>query len=398
MSGAGVADPLRAVIDARAALDPRKTGIGQYADQIVRRLPLADPDSSYVAWHLDPKGVRRGAFDGIAPNLTEAVGRFPNRWFEPVSSRLGRPRIDPRVGPFDVLLATNFLPPATRSRGVVPVVHDLAFDVFPETAPQVDARWRRRFDEWLDRAARVIVPSEATAADLMRLRGVDAALIEVVHHGSDSAFVPAPPPVVADVRRRYGLGEGPYALFVGGIEPRKNLEALVRAFGMAVADDPSVHLAIAGGKVRWFPEAAQSLDAAIASLPPSARTRVIRTGYVGAEDKAALLTGATLLAYPSLYEGFGFPVLEAFAAGLPVLTSTESSLPEVAGDAAVLVDPHNESAIAEGLLALLSDGGLRERLAEAGRLRLPRFTWEACATRTSGVLHRARAGAQARGQ
>jgi glycosyltransferase involved in cell wall biosynthesis len=396
MSGAAVADAMRAVIDARAALDPRKTGIGHYADQIIRHLPQADPDSSYVAWHLDPKGVRRGAFSGVAPNLTEAVGRFPNRWFEPVSSRMGLPRIDPSVGSFDVLLATNFLPPATRSRRVVPVVHDLAFDVFPETAPHVDARWRRRFDTWLDRAPSVIVPSAATATDLIRLHGVDPARVDVVHHGSDADFRAAPPPVVADVRRRFGLGEGPYALFVGGIEPRKNLDALVRSFGDAVANDPSVRLVIAGGAVRWFPRAGERLDAAVASLPPAVRTQVIRTGYISAEDKAALLTGATLLAYPSLYEGFGFPVLEAFAAGLPVLTSTESSLPEIAGQAAVLVDPHDETAMADGLRALLTDASLRDRLTHAGRSRISQFTWEACAARTSEVLHRARASGSGR--
>jgi glycosyltransferase involved in cell wall biosynthesis len=396
MAGAADADPIRAVIDARAALDPRKTGIGHYADQIVRHLPAADPRSSYVAWHLDPKGVRRGAFGSVAPNLTEAVGRFPNRWFEPVSSRLGRPRIDPNVGAFDVLLATNFLPPATRSRCVVPVVHDLAFDVFPQTAPHVDARWRRRFGTWLDRAPRVIVPSAATAADLAELHGVDPGRVEVVHHGTEAGFRPVPPPVVADVRRRFGMGEGPYALFVGGIEPRKNLEALVRAFQKATAEDRSVTLVIAGGEVRWFRQAVDGLAGAIASLSPEARSRVIRVGHVGDQDKAALLSDASMLAYPSLYEGFGFPVLEAFAAGLPVLTSSASSLPEIAGDAAVLVDPNDEEAIAEGIRSILADASLRERLVAAGRLRLALFSWEACGARTAEVLHGARDVARGR--
>jgi len=334
--------------------------------------------------------VRRGAFTGVAPNLSEAVGRFPNRWFEPVSSRLGVPRIDPTVGRFDALLATNFLPPATRGAGIVLVVHDLAFDVFPETAPQVDARWRRRFREWLTRAAGVIVPSASTRRDLVERYQVDPARVEVVPHGTEDDFRPAPAPVVDDVRRRYGIGERPFALFVGGLETRKNLEALVRAFG-AVASSLDVALVLAGGPVRWFPAAADGLDAAVAALEPSARPRVVRAGYVSDEEKVALLTGATALAYPSLYEGFGFPVLEAFAAGLPVLTSDASSLPEVAGDAAVLVDPRDEPAIADGLRSLFVDASLRERLEAAGRRRVAAFTWEACAIRTAAVLRRVHA-------
>jgi glycosyltransferase involved in cell wall biosynthesis len=160
-----------------------------------------------------------------------------------------------------------------------------------------------------------------------------------------------------------------------------------------VALDDDVALVLAGGPVRWLPQAADRIESAIAGLAPAARQRIIRTGYVSHEEKAALLTGATALAYPSLYEGFGFPVLEAFAAGLPVLTSTVSSLPEVAGDAALLVDPHDDAAIATGLRRLFADPTLRERLAAAGRARVKEFTWGACAARTAEVLHRARAGA-----
>src|SRR2546427_814182 len=295
MPGPPVA-PMRVVIDARSALDARRTGIGHYASRIVHHLPLADPESDYVAWHLDPKGVRRGAFSSVAPNLTEAVGRFPNRWFEPVSSRLGVPRIDPTVGPFDSLLATNFLPPATRGGRVVLVVHDLAFDLFPETAPQVDNRWRGRFRSWLGRAAGVITPSAATRDDLVQGYGLDPGRVDVVHHGTEIEVRPSPGPVVDDVRRRFAIGGRPYALFVGGLETRKNLEALVRAFAV-VAPDDDVALVLAGGPVRWLPHAADRLEATIAGLAPAARRRIIRTGYVSDEEKDALLTGATALAY-----------------------------------------------------------------------------------------------------
>jgi hypothetical protein len=195
----------------------------------------------------------------------------------------------------------------------------------------MDDRWRRKFDAWLQRAAGVLVPSRSTRRDLLDAHRVDEARVHVTPLGVDmAAFAPAPPEAVDAVRRKYGI-DLPYALFVGGIEPRKNLDALVRAFATT---DAGTRLVIAGGPVRWDPKAAERLDAVIARLPNSARARIVRTGYVSDREKVALMSGATMLTYPSLYEGFGFPVLEGFAAGLPVLTSDVSS-PEVTGDAAV---------------------------------------------------------------
>jgi glycosyltransferase involved in cell wall biosynthesis len=379
---------MRAVIDARPALDPRRTGVGHYTQQVIRHLPYADPESEYVAWYLHARGLLRPRrfFTGVnAPNLSERASRFPARVFGPMSSRLGVPRVE-WSGEFDVLLATNFIPPATRSPGVVMVVHDLAYERLPETAPHMDDRWRRRFDGWLRRAAGVLVPSNSTKRDLLETHPVDEDRVHVTPLGVDmAAFAPAPPEAVDAVRRKYGIDQ-PYALFVGGLEPRKNLEALVRAFAMTA---PGTRLVIAGGPVRWDPGAADRLDAAVAGLESAARARVVRTGYVNDREKVALMTGAEMLAYPSLYEGFGFPVLEGFAAGLPVLTSDVSSLPEVTGDAAVAVDPGDTEAIAAGIDQLFGDPDLRAMLSAAGLTRASHFTWEATARCTAEALRAA---------
>jgi glycosyltransferase involved in cell wall biosynthesis len=379
---------MRAVIDARPALDPRRTGVGHYTQQVIRHLPYADPESEYVAWYLHARGLLRPRrfFTGVnAPNLSERASRFPARVFGPMSSRLGVPRVE-WSGEFDVLLATNFIPPATRSPGVVMVVHDLAYERLPETAPHMDDRWRRRFDGWLRRAAGVLVPSNSTKRDLLETHPVDEDRVHVTPLGVDmAAFAPAPPEAVDAVRRKYGIDQ-PYALFVGGLEPRKNLEALVRAFAMTA---PGTRLVIAGGPVRWDPGAADRLDAAVAGLESAARARVVRTGYVNDREKVALMTGAEMLAYPSLYEGFGFPVLEGFAAGLPVLTSDVSSLPEVTGDAAVAVDPSDTEAIAAGIDQLFGDPDLRAMLSAAGLTRASHFTWEATARCTAEALRAA---------
>jgi glycosyltransferase involved in cell wall biosynthesis len=377
---------MRAVIDARPALDPRRTGVGLYTQQIIRHLPHADPEGDYVAWYL--RSLRhlrsRSFFEGVhASNLSEHASKFPAPLFGPLSIRTGMPRIDWTME-FDVLLATNFLPPSTSSRGVVLVVHDLAYEHLPETAPHVNERWRRLFDRWVTEAAAVVVPSTSTETDLIARHPVPADRVHVIPLGVDAgALAPASNEAVEAVLRKHGI-EGPYILFVGGIEPRKNLDTLVRAFSRLTS---GARLVIAGGPVRWDPGNAERLDEAIAGLPATVRDRIVRTGYVRDREKVALLTGATMLAYPSLYEGFGFPVLEAFAAGVPVLTSNVSSLPEVAGDAAVMVDPRSPDAIAEGIAQLLDDEDLRAMLSAAGLTRAATFTWEATARATAKVLH-----------
>ena len=377
---------MRIAIDARPALDPRRTGVGHYARRLIEHLPAAMPEDEVVAWYLHAKGLfsRRRFFEGTG--AMEHASRFPARVFQPVSWRLGAPRLEWLLK-FDALLATNFLPPPTRSGGVVLVVHDLAYEVMPETAPHHDARWRRRFDAWLRRSAAVIVPSESARADLLDRHEVDEDHVHAIAHGAESFEAP-PAEEVQAARERVGIGAR-YVLFVGGIEPRKNLHGLVEAFRRV---DTDAWLVVAGGRTNWIPGETGRLESAVARLPEAVRRRVRFAGYVSEDDKRALLAGAEVLAYPSRYEGFGFPVLEGFAAGVPVLTSTASSLPEVAGDAALLVDPTDPGAIAEGLERLLGDDALRSGLRAAGHKRVRSFTWERSATATAEVLRAAARG------
>jgi glycosyltransferase involved in cell wall biosynthesis len=367
---------VRIAIDARPASDAEPTGVGHYTRRMLSHLPGAMPADELVAWHPHAGGSDLPG----APNLTEHVSRIPGV-LEPVWRRLELPRLEGLVR-FDALLATNFLPPPTRSDAVVLVVHDLAFEAMPEAGPGFGERWRRRFDGWLRRSAGVIVPSASAKADLLRRHRLDEDRVRVIPHGADPFEAPAPDETER-VRARFGIG-GPFALFVGGIEPRKNLGVLVEAF--ARVGDADRWLVIAGGRTYWAPQGIETLRAQVAALPEDVRRRVVLTGYVSDEEKRALLAGATVLAYPSRYEGFGFPVLEGFSADVPVLTSSAASLPEVAGDAALLVDPNDVDAIGEGLVRLFGDAGLRERLVAAGRERLAMFSWERAAGATAEVL------------
>ena len=367
---------VRIAIDARPASDAEPTGVGHYTRRMLSHLPAAMPADELVAWHPQPAGSDLPR----APNLTDHVSRIPGV-LEPVWRRLEVPRLEGMVR-FDALLATNFLPPPTRSDAVVLVVHDLAFEVMPEVGPGFGERWRRRFDAWLRRSAAVIVPSANASSDLFQRHRLDEGRVHVIPHGADPFEAPGDDEVER-VTSGFGIG-GPFALFVGGIEPRKNLDALVDAF--ARVGDPEPWLVIAGGRTSWAPQGTEALRAKVEALPERVRRRVALTGYVSDDEKRALLAGATVLAYPSRYEGFGFPVLEGFSAGIPVLTSSAASLPEVAGDAALLVDPNDVDAIAEGLVRLFGEPDLRERLVAAGRERLATFSWERSAGATAELL------------
>ena len=374
-----------------------RTGIGYYAWHLVSRLPRADPETTFIAWYLDVRGAvglssGRKLFEDVhAPNLLDRRTPIPTRWFERAAMRLDAPRLEWMVR-FDVLFAPNFVPPPTRSRKVVLTVHDLAYKLFPQTAPLATRRWLSRLDASLRRASQIIVVSEQSRRDLLESYPAQAERLaerlSVVPLGVDpDIFRPAPAGAVSAVRRRYGI-EGPFLLSVTGIEPRKNLPAMIRAYA-SLPEDVRPALVIAGPVAPWNPEGWNLVQPTLADLPPRVRDRVVVTGYVPEGEKVALLSGAEGLVYPSLYEGFGLPVIEAMACGTPVLTSGVSALPETAGDAALLVDPHAQEDIATGMERLLTDTGLRERLRAAGRDRAMRFSWEETARLTSQVLRRA---------
>jgi glycosyltransferase involved in cell wall biosynthesis len=362
--------------------------VGYYTWHLIHWLPRVDPNTTYLAWYLYARRLQGRPLyfrDVPEPNFVERWTPFPSRWWWRLEERYALPRVE-WFARFDVLFATNFVPPPTRARRLVVTVHDLAYRLYPETAPHSTRRWLRGIDDALRRAEGILVPSESTKRDLLSLYPVEPDRVTVTHEGvHQQAFRRPPEEAILETRRRFGI-DRPYFLFVGGIEPRKNLPRIVQAFARTPGD---ATLIIAGGSVHWNPEGSKLLRAELEGLPADLRRRVILTGYVTDEQKVALLAGAVALVYPSLYEGFGLPVVEALAAGTPVLTSNVSSLPEVAGDAALLVDPADVEAIADGMGSLLHDEGLRGRLSEAGPARAARFTWEDTARKTAAVLRRA---------
>jgi glycosyltransferase involved in cell wall biosynthesis len=233
-------------------------------------------------------------------------------------------------------------------------------------------------------ATRVLVDSRATRDDLIAAYDITPDRIIVVYPGRDETITRVDDPVRwAAVRARYGIGPH-YVLYVGTLQPRKNLIRLIQAFARLCArhrDIPSDLELVLAGKVGW-------LSDAILTEPQrlGIECRIRFPGYVDEADLPTLISGALVYAYPSLYEGFGFPVLEAQACGVPVLTSMGSSLPEVAGEAAWLVDPTDVDAIADGLYRLLTDKELRARLVACGYRNVLRFSWDQAARQVLSVL------------
>ncbi|MGQ9491521.1 MAG: glycosyltransferase family 4 protein [Anaerolineae bacterium] len=285
--------------------------------------------------------------------------------------------------PPDVLFVPAHVIPLIHPRGSVVTVHDLGYLHYPE----LHRTWDRRYLDWSTRwsarqVAAVLVDSAATGRDLTQAYGIAPDKIRVVYLGRDERLARVDDPgQVAAVRAHYGLGQR-YLLYVGTLQPRKNLRRVIEAFAR-LAGRPEltdVQLVLAGKK-GWLYDA---LFEQVGRL--GLGRRILFTGYVPDEHLAALLSGAIAFVYPSLYEGFGIPVLEAGACGVPVITSNTSSLPEVAGDAAILVDPHDVDAIAEAMYRVLTDEALRAELARRGLENVKRFSWEKCARETLAVL------------
>jgi glycosyltransferase involved in cell wall biosynthesis len=372
---------MRICVDFTSAIGDR-TGIGTYTTELVRALAplvghppirLAVHAFRHPGWHR--KVLRR--MEGVRGRYEIAVNRLvPHGLLLESEHRLGLPPVEALFGASDVHHGTNFLaPPGRRSKTVV-TVHDLAFVRFASEIP-VPHRYRRYIGSSLRRADRIIAVSEATRRDVLDLFEVAEERVVVVPEGAPVAFPALPRAEFDEVRRGLGLPER-FLLFVGTLEPRKNLPRLVRAFGRAARRiDGPIGLLLAGRRGWALDELREALR--------ETHAPIAAPGFLETAVKNAALRAATALVLPSLWEGFGLPVLEAFRAGAPVLASSAGALPEVAGNAALFVTPESEKEIEEGIVRLAGDQNLRARLAARGHDRVARFTWERAARETLEV-------------
>ena len=355
------------------AVPADRGGVGRYVDELLPALAAEGADLAVIC-----KASDAGHYRALLPGLdvlaaAAGVERRPVRlaW-----EQSGLPRLARRARA-DVLHCPHYTMPLAAGLPVVTTLHDATFFTHPEVHLPVK---RRFFRTWtriaLARARRCVTPSAATRDELVRVAGADPQRIAVAHLGVDAARFHAPGAEERAAARTHLELDGPYVAFLGTLEPRKNVPALVRAWS-TLPHPPA--LVLAGGR-GWDEE----VDRAAAEVPPG--HRLLRPGYLPLELLAGFLGEAELVAYPSLGEGFGLPVLEAMACGAPVLAANGSSLPEVAGDAALLVPPESVEAIAHGLVRLCGDAALRANLRERGLARARQFTWDRCSEETLRVL------------
>lgn len=284
----------------------------------------------------------------------------------------------------DLLHSTDFIPPLRSSVPTVITVHDLAFLHWPHFLTQDSASYYGQIDRGVRRASHIIVPSENTKADLIAQLGVREEKVSVIYEAADEKFMPLPvEPTRREICAKYGLPDT-YMLFVGTIEPRKNVDGLLRAFRALLDRNGTgdVALVIAGGR-GWLYEEVVDLIGAL-----RLEERVHLLGRVPDENLHKLYVGARCHVHPAHYEGFGLPPLEAMACGTPTIVSNISSLPEVVGDAALLVNPNDPEEMAVALQRLLTDDRLHAELRDKGLQRASCFSWNQAAHETLGVYRR----------
>jgi glycosyltransferase involved in cell wall biosynthesis len=366
-------------IDASRAAVQERTGTENYSLNLIRHLLALEDGHRYRLYFNRPPVIELcGATGPLLPmmgGLELRVMPFPRLWTHlRLSWEMARQ-------PPDVLFVPAHVLPLVHPRSSVATVHDLGYLYYPGAHRLLDRFYLDLSTRYNARAAsRVITLSQATRNDLVRHYGIEPDKITVVYPGCDETMEPVGnESLVERVKVRYGI-QGNYILYVGTLQPRKNLGRLLEAYAMMRKRDETPRLVIAGRKGWLYDQIFQQVQKL------GLEDEVIFPGYVPQDDLPILLSGARLFAFPSLYEGFGLPVLEAMACGTPVLCSNVSSLPEVAGNAALLIDPLDVESMAEAMNRLLQDEELRVRLVKRGFQQVRQFSWNRCARETLSVL------------
>jgi len=358
-------------IDIRCLMNGNYSGVSWYAYNLLKNIFALDANNQYVLFYNSGKPVSLPEFK--QSNVSYHGCRYPNKLFNLSLNFFDYPKIDSLIGGVDIFFVPNlhFISWSPRCKKII-TVHDLSFLHFPEFFTVKMRLWHKLIikKNILGQADLIIADSFNTKNDLIELLGVAAEKIKVIHLGIDQKYFTAlSPDQLAGIKKKYNLPDK-FILSLGTLEPRKNLDGIIAAYKSLATD---FSLVIAGGR-GWKIKPADNLF--------FADKRVRYIGYIDESDKPALYQLASLLIYPSFYEGFGLPLLEAMASGCPVIAGCNSSQPEVVTEAGLLVDPHDINEIKMALDGLLSNADFRQEMSAKGKQRAADFSWEKTAQET----------------
>ncbi|MEZ4593131.1 MAG: glycosyltransferase family 1 protein [Chloroflexota bacterium] len=353
----------------------RRAGIHQYIAQVLRHLPWEEGEPTYVVF------TQQSNLFADLPGITAVSSRLPTE------KRLLRILWEQIIWPWqlrqhrvNLLHSMAFVTPLFSRCPAVITVYDLSFYHFPERFPALQRLYlSSQTRRSCQRARRIITISESSRQDVHRFLGVPLERIDVVVPGVDSVYQPLPPDVVAAFKQKQALDR--FVLHVGTLQPRKNIPVLIEAF--ARQNDPALKLVLVGGKGWLYDEIFRQVQAL------GLEERVVFTGYVPDDDLPLWYNAAELLVFPSVYEGFGLPVVEAMACGTPVIASNSSSIPEAVGEAGLLFAPNDVETLAEQITAVLTNPTLKDTLRQQGLAHAQTFSWARAGWETAVVYQRA---------
>lgn len=362
--------------DARCLEEARISGVGEYALELLKNLLKEDPKNEYIVFSNSFKQTASRNFEWIKkyPNAKLERFSFPNRILNFCFWYLNWPKIDKLVGGTDAFFAPNinFFPVSRKCR-LVATFHDLSFERYPHFFPFKTRLWHEYFvnpRRIARKAEKLIAVSESTKKDLEEIYKIKSENISVVSHGINQNFrvIDRNDPKLIEIQKKYKLPHK-FIFYLGNIEPRKNIASIVAAYKIFILKNTELgkfKLVLAGNISPLCREIVEKED--------------LKTyGYIKREDRPYVYNLASLFVYPSFFEGFGLPVLEAMACAVPVIASNNSSIPEVAGNAAILIDPNRPSELSEAMKALLTDEGLYAKIKERGLMQSQKFSWKKCA-------------------
>jgi glycosyltransferase involved in cell wall biosynthesis len=362
---------MRIGVNTRLLLEGRMDGIGWFAFHTLRRIVVAHPEHDFY-FFFDRRPSPKFLFaDNVKPVVVHPPARHPILWW--LFFECGITRVLKRYK-IDLFLSPDGYMPLKAAIPTIDVIHDINFAHFPNNLKPSHQRYMSHyFPLFAQKATRVVTVSEFSKRDIAETYGISPDKISVVYNGAGEAYRPLGQEEQASVRQRYTSGN-PYFIFISTILRRKNLANLLKAFDRFKTTDTQDHkLIVVGAKVWWQDELKEAYDTM------RHQSDVLFVGRAEADELSQLLASTQALVYPSFFEGFGIPIVEAFNAGTPVITSNVTSMPEVAGDAALLVDPHDVDEITEAMKQVANNADLREKLIERGQERQKAFSWDKAA-------------------